>query len=73
MGRDPYWAMTDEQVLAKMSAALIAAAALKPGSVERDYQWALFDSAKAELDARMYRHVLAKLRQADGEPAGEAG
>lgn len=67
MVRDPYANMTDVEVLASMREHLIKASTLPPGSVERAIAWAVFDSAKMELDRRMCRHVLAKLAEADDE------
>jgi hypothetical protein len=31
--------------------------------LERSVQWALYESAKAELDVRLYRHILAKIQE----------
>lgn len=61
MGADPYANLTDEEVLAKAAAALRKVHAAPPGSPVRTLQWVVFESAKAELDLRMARHILAEL------------
>jgi hypothetical protein len=63
MGDDPYAGMTDEQVLARAAKALRKAATLPTGSIERAIQWAVYDSAKAELDRRLFLHVVAKITE----------
>lgn len=67
MGNDPYEDMTDEQVLARAAAALTKVSDYPVGSVERSIQWSVYESAKAELDLRMYGHILRKLRERRGE------
>lgn len=62
-GRDPYAAMTDTQVLARAAAALRKVPEFPVGSVQRGMQWALYESAKAELDRRVFLHVAARLRR----------
>jgi len=62
VSRDPYANLTDEQVLARAARALITAANL-PAGTGRDFQMALYDSAKAELDRRLAGHVLAGLQR----------
>lgn len=62
-GRDPYAAMTDAQVLARAAGALRKIPDLPVGSVQRGIQWALYESAKAELDRRLFLHVAGHLRQ----------
>lgn len=59
---NPYEGMTDEQVLARAAGALRKVNALPLGSVQRSIQWAVYDSAKAELDRRMFNMVLAQIR-----------
>ena len=72
MGTDPYEGMTDEQVLARAAKALRKASALPAGSTERALQWGVFESAKAELDLRVARHILAALdRRKRGIDPGE--
>lgn len=67
MARDPYANLTDEQVLQRAAQALITAAKLPPGT-GRDFQMALYDSAKSELDRRLAEHVLTGLRlKMDGQ------
>jgi hypothetical protein len=61
MKRDPYPDMSNEQVLARATKAFSRASELPPRSVERAIQWAVFDSAMAELDRWIVRHVLRKL------------
>lgn len=61
---DLYAGLTDEQVLARARDACKKASALKPRSVERAIQWAVFDGAMAELNHRAIRHILAKLKKA---------
>lgn len=58
MGADPYANLTDTEVLARAASALrkVHAAPLK--STERALQWGVFESAKAELDLRLARHIL---------------
>jgi hypothetical protein len=58
---DPYAAMTDVQVLARVAAALRKVPEFPVGSIQRGLQWALYESAKAELDQRMFLHVAARL------------
>jgi hypothetical protein len=62
-GTDPYAGMSDEQVLARAARALGKVPALPLGSVERAIQWAVYESAKAELDRRMFLHLAAALGQ----------
>lgn len=62
-GVDPFEGMTDEQVLARAAKALRRVNRLAMGSTERAIQWAVFEAAKAELDLRMARHILAKLQE----------
>jgi len=59
---DPYAAMTDIQVLARAAAALRKVPELPVGSIQRGLQWALYESARAELDRRLFLHVAARLR-----------
>lgn len=63
MGVNVYANMTDEQVLARAAKALRKVDALPIGSTERALQWMVFESAKAELDLRMARHILAELER----------
>jgi len=70
MGTDPYQNLTDEQVLARAAQALRKVNALPIGSTERALQWGVFESAKAELDLRMARHILAALEQRGRHQAG---
>jgi hypothetical protein len=58
--------LTDDQVLARAAQALKKVNAYPPGSVQRSVQWAVYEQAKAELDRRLYSHVLRKLRERDG-------
>lgn len=58
---DPYANLTDMEVLERAGAALKEAACLPPGSMERQLKWMVFDAAKAELDLRVARHILARL------------
>jgi len=60
MGTDPYANLTDVEVLDRARQALIAAAALPPG-MERQLKWMVFDAAKAELDLRVARCILAAM------------
>lgn len=56
--RDPYQGLRDEEVLARAAKALRKVNQHPVGSPERSLQWALFESAKAELDMRLARHIL---------------
>ena len=58
---DPYAAMTDAQVLARAAAVLRKVPELPAGTIQRGFQWALYESAKAELDRRLFLHVAARL------------
>lgn len=60
---DPYAGLTDEQVLDRARVALLKAAELEPGSIERELQWACWESAKGELDLRIARSILAALER----------
>ena len=66
MGTDPYEGLADDQVLAQASHALRLWGSLPVGSVQRAIQRGLFDSAMAELDRRLIRHVRARLGTTDG-------
>jgi hypothetical protein len=61
MSTDPYASLTDAEVLDRARRALLKAAELAPGSVERELQWACWESAKAELDLRVARSILDAL------------
>jgi hypothetical protein len=60
---DPYGGMTDEQVLARAAKALKKVQELPIGGAARSMQWAVYEDAKAELDLRLCRHVLRKIRE----------
>lgn len=61
MAIDPYADLTDAEVLARAAKALRKVHAAPVGSTVRALQWGVFESAKAELDLRMARHILAGL------------
>lgn len=67
MTADPFDGLADEQVLARAAEALKKVNAYVPGSVQRSVQWAVYEQAKAELDLRMLRHVLRRIRERDSE------
>lgn len=60
---DPYEGLTDEQVLARATAALRKVNAYPMGSTQRSMQWAVYEDVKAELDMRLLGHVLRKIRE----------
>lgn len=64
---DPYEGMSPEQLIARAAAALKMVRELPLNSVGRAIQWAVYEDAKAELDLRLYRHVIGKLQERDGE------
>jgi len=59
---DPFAAMDDEQVLERAATALRKVQEHPVGSAARSMQWAVYEDAKAELDLRLCRHVLRKIR-----------
>ena len=61
--RGPFDGLDDVQVLDRAKAALRRVQASSLGSLERSVQWALYEQAKAELDVRLYQHVLRKIRE----------
>ena len=63
MQHDPYEGLTDEQVLARATAALAKIRDYPPGSIQRSVQWAVYENVKAELDMRLYGHILRKIRE----------
>lgn len=66
MAADPFANLTDAEVLDRACDALQKVNAYPVGSVERAVRWMVYESAKAELDMRLARHVLAKLMERDG-------
>jgi hypothetical protein len=58
----PFEGLTDNEVLGRAVTALRRANAAPLRSITRSVQWALYEQAKAELDMRMYVHVLAKIK-----------
>ena len=63
MPDDPYQDLPDDQVLARAAEALRQVNGLPPGSIERSMQWAVYESAKAELDLRLFAYVTRKMRE----------
>lgn len=61
MSADPYANLTDVEVLDRAREALKKVQAYPVGSVERSVRWLIYESAKAELDLRLARHILAGL------------
>ena len=66
MDGDPFDGLDDSRVLERAIEALRRVHAAPLPSLERSVQWAVYEQAKAELDVRMYRHTLAKIREARG-------
>jgi len=66
MAGDPFAYMTDEAVFARARDALKREAQLPPGSAERAIAGAEFNAAMGELDARMVRHIRARIREQYG-------
>lgn len=66
---DPYEGLTDEQVLARAAAALRKVNASPPGTPQRSMQWAVYEDVKAELDLRLFSHVLRKIREREEGPS----
>jgi len=55
--------MSDDQVLNRMRIALAREALAIPGSIERGIAKAAYNLASAEMERRLYLHVLAKIRE----------
>lgn len=64
---NPYEDMTDEQVLAGAAGALRKVTTFPVGSLQRAIQWGVYESAKSELDRRMFIMVVAQIREMNGE------
>jgi hypothetical protein len=60
---DRFEGLDDVQVLERAQAALRRVQVARLGSVERSVQWALYEQAKGELDMRLYRYALDKIRE----------
>lgn len=65
MSADVFANMSDTEVLERACEALRKVQAYPAGTVERAIRWMVYESAKAELDLRLARHILAKLREAN--------
>lgn len=57
--------LTDEQILKRAAAALRSVTALPLGSAGRAVKWSAYEAAKAELDLRLYAHIMRKLRKGE--------
>jgi len=55
--------MTDDQLLQRAAHALRLVETYPIGSIQRSIQWAVYEDAKAELDNRLLRHVIRRLRE----------
>jgi hypothetical protein len=62
---DPYADMNDEQVLGIAAQALRRVQGYPVGSLQRAIMWARYEAAKAELDIRLYTHVVRKLKESE--------
>ena len=59
----PFDGLDDVQVLDRAKAALRRVHVAPLVSLERSVQWALYEQAKAELDMRLYRHIVQKIAE----------
>lgn len=57
MADDPYAELTDDEVFQRCIKSLGEMAQYPPGDVRHELQWDLYQSAKAELDRRLYVHA----------------
>lgn len=66
----PFDGLADEQVLARAAASLRRVHAAPLRSLERFLAWNAYEQAKAELDIRLYSHIVAQLKHQSGGAAG---
>lgn len=62
----PLSGMPDEEVIERARSALLKVNSYPVGSIQRSVQWAVYEQAKAELEARLLRHVLRARRREGG-------
>ena len=67
-----YDGQSDEELMELAKAAILAAAAEPPGTVERAMKFAAYDSVMNELRRRLVAHAVRKLNEQLGLPDVEA-